>query len=479
VRQARLRILACVLALSWPTADAFAHDPPLGTGVFRAGKRLLIRTNRGLISSADGVADFRLLCNEALGISTTEVPSILPRADGQWLIGTSRGLFLASDDLCSISTVAPLVSCPVPALAQDPAHAATIYASTSSTTAANDLYTSTDNGTTFAARGAQMQGAFYTHLLVSPVTAQRLFATLKRQRSDGKTFDVFFAISNDAGDSFSEVPFALGANEYAIDLLGAHPTSSNIVFGAAHAYLGTKYLDRLLVSTDSGSTWTNPLSLPTVDAFAVQATGGTMWLGSVAGLWRSNDNAQTFTQVQQHPIYCLSATDDQLYVCDGSSITGGLSVSNDQGETLTPIMRFSQVTGPAYCSETADVSRLCASAWSDWQRELTPTPVDAGAPDASVVSGDAAAGTGGSDASIDAAVAVLDAQASAPADAGTSPAQDASVRSPAAAHGGCSCDVASRATHDAPFETSALLCFGWLWLRRWRRADRVKLQDEC
>jgi hypothetical protein len=379
------------LLLVLMSSRALAHDLPRGTGVFQQGSRLLVRSTRGLLTGVERTGDFRLLCNEALGIETYEVPSIVPRADGRWLIGTSHGLLLASADLCSLDPLPPLGTTPIGALAQDPSDSDVIYATTANAAASNGLYESRDNGLHFAAYGDQTHDEFFSQLRLSASDAQRLCASGRKPSASAPSgFAAVFAHSEDRGLHFAVRDIALGPNEYGFELFGTTLPEPADVLGVVHAYLGIAANDRLVVSHDTGQSWVDALSAPAIAAFAQRAVDHTLWLGAASGLWRSTDGASTLTQVGARPVSCLAAVASQLYVCEASGASAGLSVSDDDGVTLRRVMSFADVVGMLACPSTANVTRMCQSAWSDWQRELMPAmSSDAGAADSGKILTDA------------------------------------------------------------------------------------------
>lgn len=374
----------------------FAHDPPLGTGVFQHAGRYLVRTNRGLlldVSQHEGESDYRLLCNEALGIDVYETPSIALRADGRWLVGTSQGLSVLSADACTLTPLPPLAATGVSALQQDPFDAAQLWAASGA-----GLYGSADTGLSFT----ELAEPVFGELLASPAVPKLLYAT----GNDGQVSarSVYFARAADA-EHFETFAFDLGDNEYGIDLLGAHPTQGDVVFAAAHAYIGTHFLDRFLISHDGARTWDTSLSAPVIAGLAF-GEGAVMWLGATDGLRRSTDQAQTWTLQHEDPVSCVVRDGSRLIVCDGAAAEGGVSVSDDEGATFGSILRFRQVNARLDCAPSDMVARMCQVPWSDWQKEIpflrdepaqsSMAVLDAGTPlaDAAVVMVEQDAGTG-------------------------------------------------------------------------------------
>ena len=507
--------IACV-AWFWAalSAGVRAHDPPHGSGVFQSDTRTLLRSNRGLLTQSDPNGEWRLLCNEALAIETYEVPSIVARTDGRWLIGTSHGLLVASPDLCTLAVVAPLASTPIGTLLQAADDASLVYASSARDNGGNGLYESRDNGETFSAYGAQTQAEMWLRMQFGSSDPQRIYASGRIPNPAAATgYSALFGLSNDRGQHFTQTAISIGTDEYGFELLGAVDGTPAAIYGVVHAYLGTLTPDRALVSHDSGQHWDTLLETTHVDAFAMRAADGVAWVGSGAGLWRIDAAAGELQQVQTQPVFCLSHEAGALYVCDGEGASGGLAISRDDGMSLERSMRFSQVVGLVNCPPASDVARSCQTAWSDWQRELPPVAVpDAGAADGGKASSDDDAGSEPPPPPMPAAPVPVDrsmpAEAMPDGPAGTTPAMpsvvpsdpiarraqaveaelDASVsdaasatsaaaaRSPAKLRrsGGCSCGATgshrSAQSHAASALGSALVLALWLRRKRWRVA---------
>ena len=358
-----------------------AHEPPRGSGLFHQAGQQLLRTNRGLIVNPDGSDDYRLLCNDALGIDTYEVPSVVPRQDGTWLIGTAHGLLVASADLCDVSALPPLDTTPIGGLAQDPSDADHLYVATAYSDARNGLYESHDLGHSWSAYGDQTHAELMIRLQISQRDPARFYAAAKRTNPDGGGSIALLGDSSDRGLHFDFEEIPLGPFDYGVDLFGVAEGATTDVFGVLHAFLGTGMDDRLIASHEGGA-WQVALSSITLDAFAERDADHTLWVGSTAGLWRSSDLAQHFTQLQTSPFYCLQSQADTLYACIGSGASGSLAASHDDGMTFQTLFSFAQVIGPVICPVSATASRLCQTAWTDWRREI-PEQVspDAGAAD--------------------------------------------------------------------------------------------------
>src|SRR3954454_12441029 len=73
-------------------SHAFAHATPHVLDIVFRENGYVLLSNRGLIFGDKDRSNWRLMCAEALGINTTEVPSLVGLPDGRLMVSTSRGL---------------------------------------------------------------------------------------------------------------------------------------------------------------------------------------------------------------------------------------------------------------------------------------------------------------------------------------------------------------------------------------------------
>lgn len=355
---------ACALACLAQPGRALAHDPAAGSAVYERGDQLVIRTGRGLIANVDDERrDYRFVCNEAMQVADFDAPSVILRSDRQLLLGTSQGMLRVSPDLCEWRSLPAFEGVHVAALARDPTTDRRIYAATGL-----GLYVSTDEGDSFE----PLDDHVLDSLAASPEQPQLLYGTGSMPGAPGHP-QVYFARWQ-ADQPMETFEYALDPNEYGIALLGSDARDNGRVFAVAHAYLGTAYPDRFLISTDGAHSWSPLLSANGVAAFETDPTTGAWLVGSADGLLRAGDPGSEAVRIRDTPITCLRALGSRLYLCDGAGAQGGVSISHDAGEHLTSVLRFNQVTGLPDCRPDAPPVASCQTAWSDWQREMPSEP---------------------------------------------------------------------------------------------------------
>lgn len=349
---------ACLGVFACLTGRALAHEPPYGTGVYARGEQLVVRNTRGLVFSRG--SELRFLCNEALGVAEYDAPSVILREDQSLLVGSSTGLWRVSSNLCEIDRSDALPILHVNALRLAPDDSAHIYAATEL-----GLYESRDEGQSFT----QLEPHAFDSLELPASDQGSVYAAGKLASAAGQPQAYFAHGQRERGFELQE--FALDANEYGVELLGS---DARRIFAVAHAYLGTQFKDRLLVSNDSAHTWQSPLSALSISAFSIDAALGSHLLASAEGLWRISDLDSSMVLLHPAAVSCLARVSRRLLLCDGAGPDGGLSQSSDEGEHWRSVLRWNQLTGLAECPSDSPAVAMCQLAWDDWQREMPAGP---------------------------------------------------------------------------------------------------------
>jgi hypothetical protein len=336
---------------------AEAHEPPFGTGVYASGAALVLRMSRGLVLRSSERLEYRLLCNEALGVAEYDTPSVLLREDGSLLVGTSTGLRHVSADGCEITPSQALGDGRVSALVHDPNDSSHVYAAT-------DLgfYESRDHGEHF-----ELLDEHVFDSLEVPEGAEAVVFAAGKLGAPGHVQAYIARWHGAAPLELQEL--ALEQNEYGVALLGS---DGDHVVAVARAYLGTQYPDRFLVSTDGARSWQSPISAPGIAACAVDARHGAWIVGDATGLWRMSTSGEPTAQLGTAAVSCLAQAGSRLFICDGAGAEGGVSLSADGGEHARSLLRWNQITGLAACAADAPSVQQCQVAWEDWRRELLP-----------------------------------------------------------------------------------------------------------
>ena len=103
------------------SARAAAHAPvEVRQIISSAPANVILGTNRGLIFGDPTSRSWSLLCNEALGVSTTAPYHVVMLASGRLLLATTDGLRFSDDRGCSWQDLPALPGLSTPALVQHP-----------------------------------------------------------------------------------------------------------------------------------------------------------------------------------------------------------------------------------------------------------------------------------------------------------------------------------------------------------------------
>jgi hypothetical protein len=452
-----------------------------------AGHSQLLVSNRGLIMRGSSSANWQLMCNEALGVSTVEIPDLAELSDGRLLAGTVRGLKISADRGCNWQVVEPYAELTVPSLAQHPTQLDRVYITTYGP-GQSGLRTSDDGGKHWQTLIEVEDSDYLRYIRIAPNQPQHIYVRSLRFGS-GSAFLYDVLHSSDAGQSWQRHAVSLTDTETDLILLGVSPIDENLVVAKAEAG-NPAMTERLLVSHDGGTSFSDALQTHVITAVAWSGDGNTLWVAADEGLWRSSDGAQSFQRVgAAEYVSCVLERDGQLLACGYyrgvSAGFPGIGVSSNGGETFERWMGLTDVVEPLLCSPDSATAATCATLWSDWEREILGTidPArDAGTPDAALAP-DARAPTDAARETTDAARETTDAARATAAGSGDRDANSEAGADggPAGRHGtaGCGCHAVAVNTAAARKTASwslAGLLLGGLWQRgrQRRRTSRTE-----
>lgn len=374
-----------------------------------AGARALpiVLTNRGLLfpTAQEGEAPYELRCNEAYGVSTAVVPTLVldPSDGGVLVMRTGDRIARTADRGCTFEPTftKPGLGTSLGGLAiqSDPPGSlvlTTVDAEGASDAGVSQVFFSEDYGRTWSWRADSPPAQGYLSVLAAPSLPNRLYAVGARI-DDERGFADVFARSDDGGQTWQQRD-----TESDLYLIGVHPQDPDVLFVRERANVeATRW--RVLRSSDAGESFTPVMETDEVSSFAAKPDGSVLWLGVSrdGGLFRSTDGGQNFERV--HPelveVDCLVYREQVLWLCaNHEPNVDGIWAIEDASDELEKVLTFDRVTAPVAC--VGGAALVCDLPWIDWQREILPDtlPQDAGA------NGDAAvpvdAGVGG-DAGVD------------------------------------------------------------------------------
>src|SRR5262245_49895675 len=180
-----LGIAGCLLAgaAGLRPEAARAHAPPQVKRILwrEPGQGVLLVTNRGLIYGTPGGDDWRLLCNDALGVNVYDTPSVAYLQDGRLLAATVAGLKATSDDGCTLQGVAELGELQATAMEVDPSAPQRIFV-TCYGTGQSGVWLSEDGSASFTRVMEAEDNDFVRALKVAPGDPLNVYVS-------GSTFD--------------------------------------------------------------------------------------------------------------------------------------------------------------------------------------------------------------------------------------------------------------------------------------------------
>jgi len=373
------------VALGFGAAPAHAHAPPLGARVLSpvAGGDEVIVTNRGLVFREPETGSARLLCNEALRITTAELPNVALLGDGGLLVASSSGLRLSRDRGCTWSDVGQMEYTNTPALAADPNDADTVVIASYDSDAPG-LRVTHDAGASWAPLYPNEEGDFVFSLQIAEGDSATIYATLATYAPGVPALHALLR-TRDGGESWQRITLPLNEKDYSARVAAVSPDdpSTLVVYTVANS----PGLDasRLLVSHDAGDTFSVGLERPEIRG-AGYSDDGKLWVAARDGLYAGNADLTAFTQTSvASELGCVLERAGSLFVCGHyaglTSGTSGIGVSADGGHSFERWLDFQAVDAAVECPAESLTATLCARPWLDWELEMSgqlPTALPGG-----------------------------------------------------------------------------------------------------
>ena len=212
---------------------------------------------------------------------------------------------------------------------------------------------------------------FIQELLIAPSKHDRIYASGEELDSDGN-FTHYVAFSDDGGKTWERNEFKLLDGEVDVTLLAVSPKDPDVLL--AHAVFGDATMgpDRVLVSNDAGKSWDSPTSATSVfdGAFSGRRQDGVGCQHRRAAAQRRC--RQELCQGRRHgTMTCVVPSDGKLDACGWYAMgKDGIASSDDDGDSFSGWMAFTDVDEPVQCADTTDTASICAMLWRDWQFEI-------------------------------------------------------------------------------------------------------------
>jgi MYXO-CTERM domain-containing protein len=336
------------------TSIAFTTNP----------QRIITGATFGALVSDDGGTMWRLICEDPLGTKGVVAdPVFRDSPTGVLLVGSTMGLLYSRDGGCSYTGGSgSIVMQAVQDLAINPTNPMRVLAATNTVGAANGVHISDDGGTTWMAPALIANTEFRGVVFAD---GQRAYALAIANM----TGTLLVYRSDDGGSTFN----AVGTPAQGLvgpRLIGVSPLDRNTFFFS----VVTANNDALYRSTDGGQTLQLIVdAIPAIYGGTI-AADGSVYVATSSGVRKLPAGSTTLgaAPAGSPPITCVGLHAGALYGCSTEEATGfALGRSTDEGQTWTPVLRFSQdIIGPLQCAGSTDVCLECYPMWSTFAAQF-------------------------------------------------------------------------------------------------------------
>ena len=321
-----LRLFRYFAALLPSLASAHGGQPQVTDLIFPPAfptEAWALTDNQGVFAVGPGTT--RWLCEDAIepGAGVRAVATLDAR---RWIVSTESGLWTTDDGGCTFAAMGgALAGHRARWLSVHPDVPDEVVVATDTLGRPNDVFRSTDGGSSFTPAGLAVAGQF-TSLHRAPADPRRLYAvsevSVERSDDGGRTFQPFKA-----------GPAELAATPLEFVLLGTSPVDADVLMAVVERF------DALVVrSEDGGRSWEQIVEVPDFPLHLVfDATGRRALLnGLFVGFLRSEDGGRTFAAAPRtvDRLGCLGRTGGRLWGCTQVFFGGPFVVghSDDFGE---------------------------------------------------------------------------------------------------------------------------------------------------
>jgi hypothetical protein len=329
--------------------------------------RIVLATNFGLVISDDDGATWEWTCEPIANDNTILYQQAAAPSDRIFAVMINHGLVYSDDEACTWTASAGTLATAVARDAfADPTNPQRVFAVAAVPSPANgfvpsSVYLSDDGGLTFGAAldtapsGGDMLGV---ESAVSDPTSVYL-AMYGTMGAVPGLIEPLLGRSTDGGGHWTSTSLATALGPASFRIIAVDPSNPQHLF----LRVTEQQDEKLAVSTNGGSTFTEPISVKDqFSAFARLKSGTILVSGSSDSIpvaYRSTDGGATFQSFPASPppphLRALAERDGKLYAA-GDNIRDkfAIAVSTDEGVTFQPLLTFDQVKRVKPC-----VQELC------------------------------------------------------------------------------------------------------------------------
>jgi MYXO-CTERM domain-containing protein len=348
-----------------------------------------LATNFGLISSIDDGQTWSWSC-ESEATSNGYLYQMGPPPEDRLFALSDNGDLAFSDDRACTWTIAQgaVASGSAVDVFPDPNDAQRVFAivSPNGKLGSQTTYTlvvSHDGGVTFVPLLTGAKSQVLTGVEVPQLDPKTIYVTA----STAPNFTPELIRSTDDGKTWQTIDLSKLIDASDVRLIAIDTENPKRLFLRATTLTG----EALAVVDDAGASIRTPVALQAgrFTAFLRRSAGDILIAGVIdkeAFLYRSSDAALTFTRVSGAPhLRALAARYGILWgAADNKEDGFALALSNDQGDTWRPVMRFDQVSAISSCLKASCQSSCASEAKrSVWPAAICgPEPLDVSFADA-------------------------------------------------------------------------------------------------
>ncbi|HEY4239825.1 MAG TPA: sialidase family protein [Kofleriaceae bacterium] len=388
----RLAAAAVVAACFGGTAYANGR-PPLTNGVHfgpNDNHSVYVATTFGFLISHDDGCSYKWVCEQVMGYNGTYDPKYEIATDGTIFATTYTGLRMSRDGGCTWTTATAdkptgdpgnIATVWVDALDIGPTGA--VWVGTADAAKPNDVYYSSDNGATFAARGMLSQSIWWKSIKVAPSNAMRVYVTgyqVAGALPDGGQMPPTAHVerTDDEGAHWTDLPLAgvqYGTTPI-VYVKAVDPQNPDVLFLMSQS-AAPPAGDKLYRSGDGGETWAEVLSSTDPIRDVVILQDGTVSVATLAGgSFNSTDHGMTFSPMNAPPqLECLGQrADGTIFGCGANWQPDYKAIARTPDEqTWTESFRFVELAGPLDCPATSPAAQMCNPMWPALQAQFGST----------------------------------------------------------------------------------------------------------
>jgi hypothetical protein len=385
-------LVASVL-LAAGIASANGRAPATNGVVFRPNhnESMYVRSTFGLLVSHDDGCSFRWVCESAIGYGGEFDPKYAIATDGTIFATTFTGLRISRDGGCSWETATASADAADPGRIAnlwidgiDIASNGHVWVATAESAKPNNVYRSTDNGTTFTPMGLGSPTIWWKDVDVAETDPQRVYVTGYQVAPDAMAF---LRRSDNAGTDWTDKPLtnlAYGSTPL-VHVVALDPAAPDHFFlTSTGATLPDG--DRLYETTNGGDSFTEVLSTtqPIRDV-VIRPDGAVVVATSVGGTFQRAAGAAAFEPLTSplpngpdaKPLRfgCLGQRPDGTLIgCGANWQPDYMAIARAENPLeFEKVFRFVELAGTLACPAGTTSAVECDPMWPALQEQFGAT----------------------------------------------------------------------------------------------------------